>query len=91
MFSHLDAALRPLGMDQNALFKMLALERAGSRHCGEIPVRVRSCQEASSAFLILLRKQHAAKDGEHLLLQKGLFLGLLIHCVLSPLTGKGLI
>lgn len=43
MFSHLDAAFRPLGMDQDALFKMLALERAGPRHFGEIPVRFGSC------------------------------------------------
>lgn len=43
MFSHLDAAFGPLGMDQGALLKMLALERAGPRHFAEIPVRVRSC------------------------------------------------
>lgn len=43
MFSHLDAAFRPLGMDQGVSLKMLALERAGPRHFGEIPLGIRSC------------------------------------------------
>ena len=87
MFSHLDAAFRSLGMEQGALLKMLALERADPRHVGEIPVRAGGCQEAKAAFLTLLhRKQRAANDRQHiLLLQKGLSLGVLMLCLLSPL------
>lgn len=85
MFSHLDATFKLLGMDQGVLLKMLALERAGPRHFGEMPVRIGSCQEASSAFLILRhRKQHAANDQQHVLLQKDLFLGVLILLSLEP-------
>lgn len=43
MFSHLNAAFRPFGMDQGVLLEMLALGRAGPRHFSEIPVRVRMC------------------------------------------------
>lgn len=87
MFSHLEAESRSPGMDQGALLKMLALEGVGSRHFGEIPVRVGGCQEASASFLTMLhRQQCAATDGQHLLLlQKGLSLGVLMLCLLNPL------
>lgn len=87
MFSHLDAAFRSPRTDQGALLKMLALEGVGSRHFGEIPVRVGGCQGANAAFLTMLhRQQCAATDGQHLLLlQKGLSLGVLMLSLLSPL------